>query len=306
MKWKAYKKAGLALIDTSQEGQVNTGQAPLNTMFNGFDDTVKVQAIQAIQLAIDSVEQTTSSITGVFRERLNGIQQRDAVTNVQTGINNSFIVTKQWHYQMDLVTREILLDALNCAKIVYKDGLTGTLILGNKLQKIFTALPKYFTVTDFDIHIITSSELLKEMEQIRAVVPEFIKGGIVSPDILMDIMTAKGLTEMKSMVKKSIKKQKAENNQIQQLTQQVEELQNNLQQAQQQLQQAQSKIESLNEAKLQIEREKNQMQFQLDDYKNKTDRTFKESQAENDSKRTEIELMQLYDGNPYNDEVKNV
>ena len=306
MKWKAYKKAGLALIDTSQEGQVNTGQAPLNTMFNGFDDTVKVQAIQAIQLAIDSVEQTTSSITGVFRERLNGIQQRDAVTNVQTGINNSFIVTKQWHYQMDLITREILLDALNCAKIVYKDGLTGTLILGNKLQKIFTALPKYFTVTDFDIHIITSSELLKEMEQIRATVPEFIKGGIVPPDILMDIMTAKSLTEMKSMVKKSIKKQKAENNQIQQLTQQVEELQNNLQQAQQQLQQAQSKIESLNEAKLQIEREKNQMQFQLDDYKNKTDRTFKESQAENDSKRTEIELMQLYDGNPYNDEVKNV
>ena len=306
MKWKAYKKQGMALIDTSQDGQIGTGQAPLNQIFNGYDDTVKVQAIQAIQLAIDSVEQTTSSITGVFRERLNGIQQRDAVSNVQTGINNSFIVTKQWHYQMDLVTREILLDSLNCAKIVYKDGLTGTLILGNKLQKIFTALPKYFTVTDHDIHIITSSEVIKEMEQIRALIPEFIKGGIVSADILMDIMTAKSLSEMKAKVNKSIKKQKAENNQIQQLTQQVEELQNQLQQAQQQLQQAQSKIESLNEAKLQIEREKNQMQFQLDDYKNKTDRSFKETQAENDTKRTEIEFMQLYDGNPYNDEVKDV
>lgn len=306
MKWKAYKKQGMALIDTSQEGQLNTGQAPLNQLFNGYDDTVKVQAIQAIQLAIDSIEQTTSSITGVFRERLNGIQERDAVTNVQTGINNSFTVTKQWHYQMDLVTREILLDSLNCAKIVYKDGLTGVLILGNKLQKTFTALPKYFTVTDHDIHIITSSEVIKEMEQIRAVVPEFIKSGIVSPDILMEIMTAKSLSEMKNVVNKSIKKQKAENNQIQQLTQQVEELQNNLQKAQQELQKAQGKIESLNEAKLQIEREKNQMQFQLDDYKNKTDRTFKESQAENDTKRTEIELMQLYDSNPYNDEVKNV
>ena len=207
---------------------------------------------------------------------------------------------------MDLVTREILLDSLNCAKIVYKDGLTGTLILGNKLQKIFTALPKYFTVTDHDIHIVTSSEVIKEMEQIRALVPEFIKGGIVSADILMDIMTAKSLSEMKSKVNQSIKKQKAENNQIQQLTQQVEELQNNLQQAQQELQKSQQKIESLNEAKLQIEREKNQMQFQLDDYKNKTDRTYKESQAQNDTKRTEIELMQLYDGNPYNDEVKNV
>jgi len=65
---------------------------------------------------------------------------------------------------MDLITREILLDSLNCAKIVYKRGLTGVLILGNKLQKIFTALPKYFTVTDHDIHIITSTDVIKEME----------------------------------------------------------------------------------------------------------------------------------------------
>ena len=305
MKWLAYKKMGIGLMDTSQEGQLNTGQAPLNTLVNGFDDTIKVQAVQAIQVVIDSIEATASSITGVFRERLNGIQQRDAVTNVQVGINNSFTVTKQWHFQMDLVTREILLDCLDCAKITYKDGLTGTLILG-KYQKIFTALPEHFTVTDYDIHLTTSSEIMKEMEQIKAVVPEFIKGGIVSADIIVDIMTAKSLTEMKMKVKQAIKKQKAENNQIQQLTQQVEELQNNLQQAQKQLQQAQSKIEQLNEAKLQIEQQKIQLQYQVDDYKAKTDRNFKETQAENDTKRTEIELMQLYDNNPYNDEVKNV
>lgn len=304
MKWLAYKKQGIGLIDTSQEGQLNTGQAPINTMFNGFDDTVKIQAVQAIQVVLDSIEATASSITGVFRERLNGIQQRDAVTNIQTGINNSFIVTKQWHFQMDLVTREILLDSLNCAKKVYKDGITGTLILGNKLQKIFTALPEYYTVTDFDIHIITSAEVIKEMEQIKALVPEFIKGGIVSPDILMDIMTSKSLSEMKTKVNQSMKKQEAKNNQLQQLTQQVEELQNNLKQTSQQLQQAQQKVEQLNEAKLQIEKEKIKLQYQLDDFKNKTDRTFKEAQAENDTKRTEIELMQLYDGNPYNDTIK--
>ena len=306
MKWLAYKKEGIGLIDTSQEGQIGTGQAPLNTQFNGFDDTIKVQAVQAIQLVIDSIEQTASSITGVFRERLNGIQQRDAVTNVQTGINNSFIVTKQWHFQLDLVTREILLDSLNCAKIVYKNGLTGVLILGNKLQKIFTALPKYFTVTDHDIHIITSSEIIKEMEQIKAVVPEFIKGGIVDAGIIVEIMGAKSLTEVKQKVKLAIKKQKEENNQIQQLSQQLEEAQGQLQQMQGQLQKAEQKIQQLNEAKLQIEQQKIQLQYQVEDFKAKTDRTFKESQAENDTKRTEIELMQLYDGNPYNDEVKNV
>jgi hypothetical protein len=30
MKWLAYKKQGIGIIDTSQEGQLNTGQAPLN------------------------------------------------------------------------------------------------------------------------------------------------------------------------------------------------------------------------------------------------------------------------------------
>jgi hypothetical protein len=68
---------------------------------------------------------------------------------------------------MDLVLQEILTDSLNCGKIAYSKGLTGTLILGNKLQKIFTALPKYFTNTDFDIHIITSTDVIKEMEQIK-------------------------------------------------------------------------------------------------------------------------------------------
>jgi hypothetical protein len=73
MKWLAYKKQGIGLLDTSQEGQISTGQAPLTTTFNGYDDTLKVQTVQAIQTVIDSIEATTSSITGVFRERLNGI-----------------------------------------------------------------------------------------------------------------------------------------------------------------------------------------------------------------------------------------
>ena len=306
MKWLAYKKQGIGLMDTSQEGQLNTGQAPLNTLVNGFDDTVKYQAVQAIQAVIDSLEQTMSSISGVFRERLNGIQQRDAVTNVQVGINNSFTITKQWIFQMDLILQEILTDALNCAKLVYDKGLTGTLILGHKKQKIFTALPKYFTNTDFDVHIITSTDIIKEMEQIKQIVPEFIKGGVVPPDIIMDIITAKSLTEMKIKVKQALRKQKEEQNQLQQLTQQLEESQNQLQQVSQQLQQAQQKIESLNEAKLQIEQQKIQLQYQVDYFKAQTDRTFKESQAENDTKRTQIELLQLSDGNPYNDEVKNI
>ena len=72
-KWMAYRKAGTMMIDSTQEGRNEQGAGQFNTMFSGYDDTLSSQAIQAIQMAIDSVEATTSSITGVFRERLNGI-----------------------------------------------------------------------------------------------------------------------------------------------------------------------------------------------------------------------------------------
>ena len=302
-KFLAYKKAGIAPIDTSQEGRLGSGQAPINTIFNGYDDTIKAQTVQAIQIAIDSVEQTASSITGVFRERLNGIQQKDAVTNVQTSVNNSFIITKQYYQQMDVVVEEMLLDALNLAKIVFKKGLQGTIILGDKRQRVFTALPEYFTISDYDIHIVTSSNVTRQLEQLKALVPDLIKSQIMGPELIVDAVTTENVPDFRSKVQKAIKKQKEEMNQMQQLQQQNEQMQQELQQIQKQAQQLQNKVEQLNEAKIQLEAQKAQMENEVNWFKARTERTYREAVAEQDAKRTEIEYLQLHDGNPYNDKV---
>lgn len=299
-KWLGYKKGGVALIDTSQEGRAFNN----NTSFAGFDDTIKAPTIQAIELAIERTENTCSSITGVFRERLNGIEQHDAVSNVKVGIKNSFTVTKQYYQQMDLLTNELLIDCLNTAKIVYKKGITGALILGDKGVKVFTALPEYFTVTDFDIHIASSTNVIQDMELIKQLIPEFIKAGNVDPSIIVEAITSRSLTELKTNVSESLKKQREENNIIAQLQQQVEQLTQELQQAQNQLQQAQSKIESLNEAKLQLEKAKLESESGVNWYKAKADKKYKEGTIENDSKRVELEVAQMYDGNMHNNKVK--
>lgn len=300
----AWKKQGAFLIDSSQEGRLGNGQTAPNTIYNGYDDTVKVQAIQAIQLAMDSVEQTCSSITGVFKERLNGIQQRDAVTNVQTSVNNSFIISKHWYQQMDTVTEEILLDALNEAKIVFKNGITGTLILGDKQVRIFTALPEHFTMSDYDIHITSSSDMTRDTEQLKALVPELIKAGQLDAEAIIDLATTKSTTDVKIKMHKAIQKQKKENNQVQQLGQQLQQAQQQLQQMQQELQKAQQQVQQLNQQKMQLEQAKLQQTSQIDMYKAETDRTYKEAVVANDKRKTDVEIMQLSDGNPYNDEIK--
>lgn len=302
--WQALKKQGIGVLDSSQEGRLGSGTAPLNTIFNGFDNTVKMQAVQAIQLAIESVEQTTSSITGVFRERLNGIEQRDAVTNVKIGQNNSFIITKQYYHQMDLIVNEMLLDCLNLAKVVFKNGLKGTIILGDKYQKVFTALPEYFTLTDHDIRIITSSDVVKDLEQIKAIIPEYVKSGGLPPDIIIEAITSKSIPDLKSKVKRAMQIQKEENNQIVQLTQQNEELQKQLKDASQQIKQLQNKIESMNQSKIQIDQQDLKMKYQLEWYKAHTDRDYKEATSAENKRRTDVEIQQLSDGNPYNDQIR--
>lgn len=300
----AWKKQGVFLIDSSQEGRLGNGQTAPNTIYNGYDDTVKVQAIQAIQLAMDSVEQTCSSITGVFKERLNGIQQRDAVTNVQTSVNNSFIISKHWYQQMDTVTEEILLDALNEAKIVFKNGITGTLILGDKQVKIFTALPEHFTMSDYDVHITSSSDMTRDTEQLKALVPELIKAGQLDAEAIIDLATTKSTTDIKIKMHKAIQKQKKENNQLQQLGQQLQQAQQQIQQMQQELEKSQQQVQQLNQQKMQLEQAKLQQSLQIDMYKAETDRTYKEAVVANDKRKTDVEIMQLSDGNPYNDEIK--
>lgn len=298
-KWLAYKKSGIALLDSSQEGQ------QMNTTFSGYDDTVKLQAIQAVDLVIQDIENTATSITGVFRERLGGIQARDAVSNVEMGMQQSYIITKQYYQAMDLLVREMLLDCLNTAKIVFKNGLSGTLILGQNQKQIFTALPEYFTMSDQDIHIADSQEIIKERETIKQLTMELTKGGMVDPDILIAVSTSTSLTEMKLAVAKSIKNKKEENNQLQQLSQQSQQAQQQLKELQAAFEKAQAKIESLNEAKLQIDREKIQKNYETDMFKIKTTKEFNEEKIDQEKRRIDLEALQLIDTNQNNDEIKN-
>ena len=304
MKWQAYKKQGLAIYDSSQEG-ANL----INTTFNGFDDTIKAQCIQAIQMAIDSIEQQASSITGVFQEKLGGIQQRDAVSNVKVGVRQSTLLTKQYFSAMDLMYKEVNYDLLNTAKIAYKDGVSGILVLGNRLSKVFKCLPKYYTMTDFDIHIQDSTEILQVKETMNNAGIELIKSGQADAAMMINMVMSKNVREMKDYIEKAVADKKAENDQIAQLQQQLQqydqqmkELQSQSEQLQQQLQEAQKQAEKNSQDKLNIEQQKIQVEQQKAD----NEKDYNDKIAELKKRQVDLEYYQLNDGNPYNDEIRNI
>jgi len=57
------------------------------------------------------------------------------------------------------------------------------------------------------------------------------------------------------------------------------------------LQTASQKVEQLNEAKMQLEREKLQKDYEINMYRNKTERDYRENLSKNDDRRTAVEVM---------------
>lgn len=301
LKFKAYKKQGIALTNTAQEGR----GANHNTIFAGFDDTVPGQAIQAIQFAIQQTEDTCSGITGVFRERLGNIEQHDAVTNVEVGIQTSATITKQYYQVMDSVTTDLLIDTLNACKIAFKDGMMGSIILGDQRQKIFTINPKHFSFTDYDIHISDSSDIIRDMQDIKMLTMEMLKGGIAEADMVVEAITTESLTEMKDVVLKSYGKKKEENSQLQQMQQALQQAQEQLQQIQQQAEQIQAENEQLKAKSYELDAKKIEYDYDVKKEANKNANDFNTNKIELDKSRIELEKLQLFDESKDNDEIQN-
>lgn len=299
IKFQAYRKVGTSLIDSAQEGLQN-----LNTIYNGYDDTIQPGTIQAYQLSIQMIEDTVSSITGVFRERLGGIEQRDAVQNVEIGMQQSYIITKRYYQAMDTLVKEMLSDCIDMAKIVYKEGLTGQLILGDK-REIINILPEYYTFTSYDINLADTTEIMKEQELIKQLALQLVGSNQFDPEILMIVSTSKSLTEMKELAMKCIKEKKLENDQIQQLTQQLQQAQEQQKQMQKQLEESTRKIAQLNEKKLNLEQQNTQMDQEIEYAKIRSNEDLKNRELDIIEQRNKLEAAQLMDDNPNNDAIKN-
>lgn len=304
-KWIAYKKQGIALLDTSQDGMQTSN---LNTIYNGFDDTIRAESIQAISIAMQSIQVQVSMVTGVLPEALAQYEQRDAVSNVQLGVKTSMLLTKQLFKAMDTIYKETAYDMINLAKLVWPNGLTGEIILGN-YSKLFHALPEYYTMTDFDVHVEDSTKSYQNVQSLIAISGELIKSGAADLSDITNIITADSITELKRNIDKSVERKKEENNIISQLQQQVQQYeqahkdwQKSSEEYENRIKDLERKLEKNNESKLQLESQR----IANEKERIENDKSYNDKMVDLKKQQIEAQVAEMYDGNPYNNKVKTV
>jgi hypothetical protein len=237
---------------------------------------------------------------------LGDIEQRDAVTNIQTGIKNSAVITKQYFNTLDGLVKHLLTDLLNLSKISIKKTFKGSLILGSRLSRIFTIIPENISFTDYDIHIGDSSDIIKDIELIKQMTMELMKGGLVAPELLFETITTESLTEFKEAGLNSIQKVKTEQGQTAQMQQQIAQYEQQMKQAQQQIQQLTQQAQKVSQDEMKLKQDELKMKTEQGAAKLKQDKEWKDKEIGLKEKQIQAEVLQLVDTNPHNNEIKNI
>jgi len=248
LKFVALRKQGVELIDPTEEG------AELFQHYGDFKASLDGKAVEAMQLVLDSLEKQADIISGVNRYMYSAAEERDAVSNVKTGIKQTSLIVKDIFELIYNIRENILSDLINQAKITYIKGKRGSFILGSKMV-LFSIMPKDFCFTDYNINILNISRDAEKIARVMNILPELVGRDAVEADIVIKTAMSDSATEIIEMVEESLATKKAEHDQIKQLSDQLNQASSQAQQLQAQLEEAGKQIEQYEALSLQLKQQ---------------------------------------------------
>jgi len=282
-KHRAYRKQGMDLGDSSQEG----AQSSKGSTFAGdFDESLDGNSLRAIREQIAYLDEVAGSITGVNRQMLGAITDQDLVGNTDAARVQSTLITKPLFQIVNTLIQQSLTDLLNACRLTYQEGRRGILTMGEVGKLAFTLHPR-FALADYRVYVADGQEEAKQLQEFKGLAKEFIAAQLLQPEDLLDLVTATSLTDTKRHLKESAANVRA--SQQKQLQQQVEELTKQLQSAQQQL----AGVDQQKQQQLQGELQLKQQELQIMQQDSLNKKSFDDQKIELDKDRVALERDQI-------------
>lgn len=305
-KFMALKKNGVELIDPTEQG------AQLFNHYGSFDNTVNGQSLMAIESLLTSIEHQADIIAGTNPQMLGNIKERDAVANVETGIQRSLSINQSIFGLFRSGHTKIMGSLLNTSQQSYRDGKKISYVAGTE-SYTFEILPENFCFSDFAIAISYSSKDSEKLMAMRGFAKELITTSMVDPDIMTKVILSDSVTEISKLISDNWRQKKSENDQVGQSSQTIEQLEQANKQLESELSNLKQQLEASkqsdasvkareSEQKLAIEREK----VDIDRKKAEDANAYNNKQIELKEEVVQLEREQLYLGSGSAKEVKNL
>ena len=304
-KFIALKKNGIELIDPTEQG------AQLFNHHGSFDNSVDGNSLQAINGILSQLEHQANTIAGTSPQMLGNINEREAVSNVKTGLKQTMMINQPLFELFRGNQNRIIRDLINAAQLTYKDGKKISYIAGGE-SYTYNILPNNFIYSDYAISIAYASKDSVKTDQMKALAKELVGAGVVDPDIIVKVMLSDSVTEISQLITVNWAEKKAEQNRVGQLSGQVEQYEKELKELKGQLsnitQQFEAQKSSNNDIKAKEVELKNQQatkKLEIEEDKALAQKNFNDASLELKKEVVQLEREQLYLGTGNAKEIKN-
>jgi hypothetical protein len=298
MKWLGYLKQGVGMIDSSQ---TKGRERQFNNM--GDVDLSLSNSISTITELLRYIEELASRITGVNRQILGQMMERDGKATSELAIASSSVVTRPLFFLHREVCKQAMTDLLNASRYCYKKGLTAAYTLGNYGQRIFTVDGDKFNLAHYNVHLVDWQDEKELLGEVKSLSIEFIKQQLVDAEDALDMNTINSVSRLVQVVKNSIRRKK--NDKTQEMQGQLEQATNEIDKLNQVIEKLKAQSDASRQKELEINQFKVSKDAELKEKELADKKEVEHKKLANDSKRIELESLQLHLGGKSNMEVRN-
>lgn len=293
-KWVTLRKQGLELIDLTEEG------ATAFQHYGDFDASLNANAINAVNAILESLAVQADIVSGVPRQMLGIIEQRDAVENVKVGINQVSILSLEMFRDIDRCLNRGVQETLDNFKWAYRNKPKEGIYNNGGVLIPFIVSPTKFSMTDYRITVISSGIENPKLMKIQALAAEFVKAQAIDADVLIKVMFKKSVHEIEIALSKAIAAKKEEMASIQQMQSQLDQAQEQISKYEAEIARLENNASASNKERLQLDRDKLKIdealktrELDITESKNKEDKKYKEKDIVLKSEVVSLEKEQI-------------
>ena len=220
-KLMALVREGALILDSSQEGS-NPGQQ----VVGNFPSNLDLNAIQGIEAILQRYDEIASEITGINRQMLGQLQERDGATVTKQALAQASLQTKEWFILIDKVVEKALEDLLNISRISYKDGHRGHYLLG-KEKGIFT-INAHYSLVDYKVTLIDGMKEFQTMQKLESIAQSLAQAGKIDIKTILNLFKAKTVVEAHAYIEDQFRGEQEELANTAKLQEEIQALQGQL------------------------------------------------------------------------------
>jgi len=304
--WIAISKQGKDLVDPTLPG------ANLFQHYGSSDGGVDGNMLNAIDTILMKLDQEADLIAGINPTMRGIVEQREAVSNVKTGVTMISYSNKHYFKALDNVIGKALTLLLDNTKIAFPDGFSGAYYNGaNKV--VFNHLPESYLPSQFIVSIRRDDMDTVNKQKLISMIDNFASNGIMKPMRALEAGSATSTYELNRIAEEGIKEKEEEDNILEKTRQQLDQTMKQAQDLAEQNKEMAKKLELLENKMLDNEKRKIDIKerevaakIANDKEKTQNDKEYKEDTIQEVKQRTKLEQAQLLmsDGNAK--EVRNL